>query len=79
VPFEANVFPNPSTTNFNLEVKSSLNENVMLSIFDNNGRLISTLNTNKHTSQFGDDLKPGIYLVIVRQGSNFNTIKIVKQ
>lgn len=79
VPSEANVWPNPSTTNFNLEVKSSLNENVVLSIFDNSGHLISTLNTNKHTSQFGDDLKPGIYLVIVRQGSNFNTIKIVKQ
>lgn len=79
VPLDAKVRPNPSAGNFNLDVKSLLYGNVMLSIFDSSGRLISNLNTNKSTFQFGEDLKSGIYLVIVRQGNHFNTIKIVKK
>jgi hypothetical protein len=80
VPFSTNVWPNPSTNSFKLEVQSSSNENIMLSVFDINGHLISNLDaSSKQTTQFGEDLNAGIYLVFVRQGNHFNTIKVVKQ
>lgn len=80
VPFTSNVWPNPSSGDFKLEVQSSSNENAVLSIFDINGRLISNVNAgNQQTISFGENLKAGIYMVVVRQGNNFNTFKVVKQ
>jgi hypothetical protein len=80
VPFVSNVWPNPSTNSFNLEVKSTSNEKVVLTVFDINGRLLSNLNANSNqTTPFGKDLKAGTYLALIRQGNNSNTIKVVKQ
>lgn len=80
MPFTTNIWPNPGINNFNLDVQTSSNENITLSIFDINGRLISTIESNnKQTIQFGENLKTGIYLVFVRQGENFNATKIIKQ
>lgn len=80
VPFASNVWPNPSNGDFKLEVQSSSNENAVLSIFDINGRLVSNVNAgNQQTISFGENLKAGIYMVVVRQGNNFNTFKVVKQ
>jgi hypothetical protein len=80
VPFTTTVWPNPSTNSFNLEVQSTSNEKVVLNVFDLNGRLLSNFNANSNqTTLFGKDLKAGTYLVLVRQGNNSNTIKVVKQ
>lgn len=79
-PFTTTVWPNPSTNSFNIEVQSTSNENVVLSVFDINGRLLSNLKANSNqTTSFGKDLKAGTYLVMVQQGNNSNTIKVVKQ
>lgn len=80
VPFAANVWPNPSSGDFKLEVQSSSNENAVLSIFDINGRLVSNVNAvSQQTISFGENLKAGIYMVVVRQGNNSNTFKVIKQ
>lgn len=80
VPFAANVWPNPSSDSFKLEFQSSSNENAVLSIFDINGRLVSSVNAgSQQPISFGENLKAGIYMVLVRQGNNSNTLKIVKQ
>jgi hypothetical protein len=79
VPFAVNVWPNPSSDSFKLEVQASSNENAVLSIFDINGRLISNWSSsNQQTISFGENLKAGIYLVVVRQGNNSKTFKVVK-
>lgn len=79
-PFATNVWPNPSSDGFKLEIQSSSNENAVLSIFDINGRLISNWNAgSQQTISFGENLKAGIYMVVVRQGNNSNTFKVVKQ
>lgn len=80
VPFTTTVWPNPSTNSFNLEVQSTSDENVILTVFDINGHLIFTFNANSNQpTSFGKDLKTGTYLVLVKQGNNSNTIKVVKQ
>ena len=76
----ATIWPNPGTQYFNLEVETSSAESIEVYISDVNGRLISILtNVNRDSYRFGDDLKPGIYFATIRQGSNFTTIKVVKQ
>lgn len=80
VPFTASIWPNPSTNSFNIEVQSSSNENISLSVFDISGRLISKLNTQSNQiTSFGENLNNGNYLILVRQGNISNTIKVVKQ
>ncbi len=80
LPVRINVWPNPSAHDFNLEVETSDDKSIELSISDMNGGLLSNQKIlNKHSIRFGDDLKPGIYLVSVRQGDYFNTVKVVKQ
>jgi hypothetical protein len=78
--FTTTVWPNPSINSFNLEVQSTSDEKVVLNVFDINGHLIFNLNANSNQpTSFGKDLKAGTYLVLVRQGNNSNTIKVVKQ
>ncbi len=80
VSFATNVWPNPSSGNFKLEVQSASNENAVLFIFDSNGRLVSNVNAgSQQTISFGENLKAGIYVVVIRQGNNSNTFKVVKQ
>lgn len=80
VPLTTTVWPNPSTNSFNLEVQSNSNEKVILTVFDPYGRLLSNQNANSNQiTTFGKDLKAGTYLVLVRQGNNSKTIKVVKQ
>jgi hypothetical protein len=79
-PFSTKIWPNPSNSNFNLEVKSLSNEPVLISVFDLNGRLISKYETiNMNYFQFGEDLKSGMYPVTVHQGNNYKNMKIIKQ
>jgi hypothetical protein len=80
VPFMANVWPNPSNKNFNLEVKSSSDEKIDVSVLDILGRLILKPEVNrKQPSSFGENLKPGIYYITVSQGKSFKNIKVIKQ
>ena len=74
------VLPNPSNNYFNLQIESASDETIELSLLDISGRQISKLNTVKTQSiRFGDDLKPGVYMIKVTQGEQQKIIKVVKQ
>jgi hypothetical protein len=80
VPFMAKVWPNPSNAGFNLEVQSSSDELIVISVFDISGRLVTKLETpEKQFIRIGESLSPGLYNLSVRQGSNIDNLKIVKQ
>jgi hypothetical protein len=73
------VYPNPTTTAYNLFVKSTTSSKVNARIFDVQGRLIKTLSFNSdETVSFGNDLKTGIYMVEVREGDKVKTVRVVK-
>lgn len=73
------IWPNPGSEYFNLEIENTSDESVVLYIHDVIGRLVSVINvTDKGSFRFGDDLQSGIYLVTVRQGNFFKTVRIVK-
>lgn len=78
--FDCKVMPNPSKQYFSIQITSSSNEKIEAKLLDENGRLISKLNTVKNQSlRFGDDLRPGVYLVEITQGEQHKTIKVIKQ
>jgi len=74
------VWPNPATQNFNLQVNSPTDESIEVQVNDVAGRLVDKLlipNTTTYT--FGGDLQPGVYFLKVIQGNSLKTMKIVKE
>ena len=73
------VFPNPSETYFTLTIQSSSSDNVEISVYSINGKMIQKLSGNaSETFRFGDKYVPGTYVVKVQQGSEQTTLKVVK-
>jgi hypothetical protein len=78
--FKVNTWPNPGNQNFNIQVESVSNEIIDVFVTDVIGRQISRFqSTNLKTISFGDDLKPGIYVIKVMQGNHLETVKAVKK
>jgi hypothetical protein len=74
------VWPNPATQNFNLQVSSATNESIEVQVNDVAGRLLEKLIIpNATTYTFGDDLQPGVYFLKVIRGNSLKTMKIVKE
>ncbi|MDN3654294.1 HYR domain-containing protein [Ferruginibacter paludis] len=78
--FDCKILPNPSSHYFTIEVSSNSAEKVEAVLLDLNGRRISKLNTVKNsTLRFGEDLRPGVYMVQITQGDQQKIMKVIKQ
>ena len=74
-----NVFPNPTTSNFNVQVLTAGKENIKARILDMQGRQIKSITINPYeTITIGAELKAGSYIIEVRQGKNIKTTRILK-
>lgn len=74
------VYPNPTTNTFQLSIKSSKSfQNIRVRIIDLQGRNLRTVSFNSnYNTTFGDDLKPGVYMLEVFGPSKIKTIRVVK-
>ncbi|WP_333667160.1 T9SS type A sorting domain-containing protein, partial [Flavobacterium sp.] len=75
-------YPNPYSNNFNLNVKTLSEDKVSLSVYDMLGRLIENRDLNpRETSEIkiGDRYPSGIYNVIVTQGDEVKTLRVIKR
>jgi len=80
--FEVSAFPNPFANNFKLEINTSNEEQIQLSVFDMIGRQIESRSINisdLDTQEFGEAYNSGVYNVIVRQGENIKTLRMIKR
>jgi hypothetical protein len=76
---EVKVYPNPTTSQFNVEVKSSETEEAELSVLDITGRFIKRLKVSSNSIvNLGSDLKSGAYILEVKQGKEVKTIRVIK-
>ncbi len=76
---DVQIFPNPSVTDFNLQVLSALKEIIYVRISDMQGREFKTVRIMPYqTIHIGGDLKAGSYIVELRQGNDKVTRKILK-
>jgi Secretion system C-terminal sorting domain len=77
--FEPKVYPNPSINNFRLQVVTSDKEDINVTITDILGRQVRNMKVKPYQQiEFGNDLKKGIYMIHVKQGDHFKTIKLQK-
>ena len=77
--FTLHVFPNPSKNQFRLQVISTSSEEIIVRITDVLGRQMKLLKTKSYQlNQFGDELRPGIYLIEAIQGNNRKIIKVIR-
>ncbi len=74
-----NIYPNPTISDFKLQVISTQKEKMEVRIMDMQGRLFKQLNIQPYqTVNLGANLKGGIYLIEVRQGTFVKTTKLLK-
>jgi hypothetical protein len=80
--FKAVAYPNPFATSFSIDLKSNSTSEVSLAIYDMTGRLLETRAIKAEglpNQPIGERYPAGIYNVIVNQGKNTQTIRVVKQ
>lgn len=82
VDFKVIGYPNPYVEYFTLDVRSSSTETVRYAIYDMTGRLLESKDL-KHTElesyRLGSAYPSGVYNVIVIQGDEMQTIRMVKK
>jgi hypothetical protein len=81
IAIDAQIYPNPSNTEFNLTLNSDLeNTPAVVTITDLSGRLVDTFNFDgsQNTIQFGNNLMNGVYMVTVQQGDFKNVTRVLK-
>ncbi|MGE5106607.1 MAG: HYR domain-containing protein, partial [Sphingobacteriales bacterium] len=77
--FDAAVMPNPTTDNFRLQVITTAKEQIQVKVVDILGRQVKQIKFAPYqTIQFGSDLKKGIYMVEITQGTNHKVVKLQK-
>ncbi len=76
---QVNVYPNPSLSDFRLQVIASGNEVIRVRIMDMQGREFKNITVlPNQTTNIGSDLKAGSYMMEVRQGRVTKTTKLLK-
>jgi len=79
--FSLIAYPNPSYSDFKLQVNGASDEAVSILVFDMTGRQIENKEVNASAIEnitIGQNYSAGIYNVIVSQGKNTKTVRLVK-
>ncbi|MBA0882333.1 Ig-like domain-containing protein [Flavobacterium undicola] len=78
--FDVIAYPNPSNYQFTLSVDSDSNEKIDVVIYDISGKMLRHIQKNKEESIiFGKEFPTGVYVVVINQGINKKTIKLIKE
>jgi hypothetical protein len=81
-PFSAAAYPNPFGESFNIGLETSAAEKISVKVYDMIGRLLEVREANASdmgSINIGDKYPSGVYNVIVSQGSNVRTLRVVKR
>lgn len=80
--FNALAYPNPFSSAFQLELDTTSKEAVDLQVYDVLGRLIESRqwNTAEASEQeMGNNYPSGVYNIILNQGENVKTVRVIKK
>jgi len=72
------IYPNPSRGAFQLRLNTFDNSNTSIRIFDVAGKTLSEFSTRDKQSNFGSELKPGVYFAEIRNNNTRQVIRLVK-
>jgi hypothetical protein len=82
VTFDAQVYPNPFAEQFYFKVATASQESFMIQVYDMMGRAIETRTVNAdaiESTEVGANYPAGVYNVILTQGTNVKTLRVVKR
>ena len=80
MPHEQKVWPNPSKTSFNLLINGNNKTVAEIRIFDMSGRQLNSMRAAPGALiKFGDNYRPGMYIIKIFEGRDEKVIKVVKQ
>jgi hypothetical protein len=80
--FTALAYPNPFAENFKLDVTTNSQERLSVRVYDMLGKLVEDRNvsaTDVETLEVGVNYPSGVYNVIVTQGENTKTLRVIKR
>jgi hypothetical protein len=80
--FSLKVYPNPSSESFKFDYVSSSNEKVNVTAYDINGKTVKSIavdyaEINEQT--IGNDFTPGVYVIVLKQGTINKTVRVIKK
>ena len=81
-PFSVKAYPNPYTETFNLSLSTSSEDKVSVVVYDMTGRLIERRDVRPSDmveQQIGDRYPSGVYNVVVTQGEEVKTVRVIKR
>jgi len=72
-------YPNPFNSNVTLQLRGGTNEKVVINVFSIDNRLVyQTTGASNTNYNIGSSLMAGVYIVKVQQGSDVQTVKVMK-
>ncbi|MEI7509701.1 MAG: T9SS type A sorting domain-containing protein, partial [Flavobacterium sp.] len=80
--FSAIAYPSPFTENFTLNVTTPSEDKVQVMVYDMIGKLVDQREvspTDAATLEIGDRFPSGVYNVIITQGDNTKTLRVIKR
>ncbi len=80
--FNAIAYPNPFAANFMFDLKTTAQSSIQIRVYDMLGKQVENRNvevSNINSLQVGGAYPSGVYNVIVSQGENTQTLRIVKR
>ena len=80
--FEVKSFPNPFASHFNLDIESSSDAQVEMKVYDMIGRQLEVRKASVSelsVLEVGRNYPTGIYNVVVSQGINMKSIRMIKR
>ena len=82
VEFQVTASPNPFADNFKLDVKTSTDESIQVVVYDMLGKQIEVRNVTVSSItdlEVGTNYPAGVYNVIVSQGGDVKTLRVIKR
>jgi ABC-type arginine/histidine transport system permease subunit len=76
--FEIKAYPNPFTSQINLILADQSIEST-ITVFDMMGKQIEQIKTSSTEMVFGSEWAAGVYMILIEQGTEIKTIRMVKQ
>ncbi|WP_211516811.1 T9SS type A sorting domain-containing protein, partial [Flavobacterium caeni] len=80
--FKATAYPNPFTSDFNIDIVGASQEKVQVKVYDMLGKLVESKEldaADAHSAKVGAQFPAGVYNVIVSQDGIVKTLRVVKR
>jgi hypothetical protein len=80
--FAVKAYPNPFAENFKLNVTSSIEGALQVKVYDMLGKLVENKELNVsdiETLEVGTNYPSGVYNVVVSQGENVQSLRVIKR